>query len=127
MSGAARADKETTEQRMRPAPGPAGDPCGKYVRETDSGTEITCDRIKGHRGRCASPVGYLDLIDWQDDEIARLKAALEQYADDRYWFRTSHAHLSDPHDKFVHPDEEYELTDGWALARAALAGEADAT
>ena len=37
--------------------------CGKYVRETDSGLEIGCDRVKGHGGRCASPVGYLDRIE----------------------------------------------------------------
>lgn len=64
----------TETRRARPAPGPASDSCGKYVRETDGLNEITCERVEGHRGRCACPVGYLDLLDWQEDEIARLRA-----------------------------------------------------
>lgn len=50
--------------------------CGKYVRETDGGLEIGCGRVKGHTGRCASPAGYLNLIDQQRQRIAELEAAL---------------------------------------------------
>jgi hypothetical protein len=57
--------------------GVTGEQCGKYVRETDGLNEIVCERVKGHAGRCANPVGHLDLVDQQRRRIAELEAKLK--------------------------------------------------